>query len=151
MSHTQEAAVPTDSTPYKDASMSCGHCNYTLKPTYHQAFELVRLQPINCYQCSSDLLLDEADRQVLDKKLHTATRIGKLALLILGPYFLISLLATLYFMFFTKPPFPGFSGVLFGGGLLIGFLLKSAATDSEERDFVLFKQGERPPAQTQAA
>ena len=61
----------------------------------HQAFELVRLQPINCYQCSSDLLLEEADRQVLDKKLQTATRIGKLALLILGPYFLISMLATL--------------------------------------------------------
>lgn len=151
MSHTNEAVAPTDSTPYKDASMSCGHCNYALKPTYHQAFELVRLQPINCYQCSSDLQLDEADRQVLDKKLQTATRIGKLAVLVLGPYFIISMLVTLYFMFFAKPPFPGFTGVLLGGGLVIGFLLKSASTDSEERNFVLFKHGERPVAEEQAA
>jgi len=151
MSHTQEATEPTDSTPYKDASMSCGHCNYELKPTYHQAFELVKLQPINCYQCSSDLLLDEADRQVLDKKLQTAARIGKLAVLVLGPYFLFSMLATLYYMFFTKPPFSGFSGVLFGGGLVIGFLLKNATTDSTERNFVLFKHGEHPAAEMQAA
>lgn len=151
MSHANEAAAVTDSTPYKDAGMSCGHCSYTLKPTYHQAFELVKLQPINCYQCSSDLLLDDADRQVLDKKLQTATRIGKLAVLILGPYFLISMLTVLYFSFFAKPPFPGFTGVLFGGGLVIGFLLKSASTDSTERNFVLFKNGEQPAEPTQAA
>ncbi|MBK5532611.1 hypothetical protein JFT91_08305 [Pseudomonas sp. TH08] len=64
---------------------------------------------------------------------------------------MISMLATLYFMFFAEPPFSGFSGVLVGGGLVIGFLLKSAATDSEERDFVLFNQGEGPAVEAQAA
>lgn len=57
----------------------------------------------------------------------------------------------LYFSFFAKPPFPGFTGVLCGGGLVIGFLLKSASTDSTERNFVLFKNGEQPAEPTQAA
>ena len=151
MSHTNEPTSGTDSTPYNDANMSCGHCNYSLKPTYQQAFNLVEQQPINCYQCSSDLLLNEADRQLLDKKLQTATRVGKMALLILGPYFLLGLTASIYFMFFARAPFPGFSGALVVGGVVLGFIIKSVGTDNTERDFVLFKHGERPAAPTQAA
>lgn len=151
MSHTNQPASGADTTPYNDAHLSCGHCNCSLKPTYQQAFDLVEQQPINCPQCRSDLLLAEADRQVLSKKLQSATRMGKLALLILGPYFLFGLIAGIYFMFFAKAPFPGFSGALVVGGVVLGFIIKSLGTDNTECDFVLFKHGEVPAATTQAA
>ncbi|MEB0044831.1 MULTISPECIES: hypothetical protein [unclassified Pseudomonas] len=142
MSHTNEPTSGTDSTPYTDASMSCGCCDYALKPTYEQAFNLVKLQPIKCDQCGSALLLAETDRLVLDQKLQTAARMGKLAVLILGPYFLIGLVSSIYFGFFAVAPFPGFSGVLVVGGIALGFALKSASTDDTQRRFVLLTHSE---------
>ncbi|MBM6444016.1 hypothetical protein ACX3YC_01295 [Pseudomonas mohnii] len=142
MSDTNEPASGAESTTYNDVNMSCGHCSSWLTPSYQQAFELIQLQPISCDHCGSDLLLEEGDRQVLDKKLKTAARVGKLATLIMLPYFLIGLVVSL------NSPFPGFSGLLVGVGIVLAFIIKSVATVNIDRDFVLFKHGERPePAQ----
>jgi len=142
MSDTNEPASGAESATYNDVNMSCGHCDSWLTPSYQQAFELIQLQPISCDHCGSNLLLEEGDRQVLEKKLKTAARVGKLAALILLPYFLIGLVTSL------KSPFPGFSGLLMGGGLVLVFIIKHFATINIDRDFVLFKHGERPdPAQ----
>ncbi|WP_439877237.1 hypothetical protein [Pseudomonas prosekii] len=144
MNHTNQPASDTDSTPYNDVSMSCGCCGYSLKPSYQQAFNLVKLQPLNCDQCSSQLQLAEADRLVLDEKLQRAARMGKLAVLILGPYFLLGIVASIYFGFFVPAPFPGFSGVLVVVGIILGFVIKSASEDDIEYSFVLLTHIEQP-------
>ena len=149
MTQTNEPASDAGSTPYNDVNMSCGHCNFSLKPTYQQASNLVQQQPIHCDQCSSDLLLDEADRQSLDHKFQTAARVGKLAVMIMGPYFLLGLATSIYVISFGSSPFPGFPAVLVGVGFALAYVLKTAATDDSEYDFVLFRNGERP-AETQA-
>jgi hypothetical protein len=142
MSHANEPTSGTDSTLYNDASMSCGYCGCSLKPTYEQVFNLVKIQPINCNQCSSELLLAEADRQVLDNKLQSAAHMGKWAVLIMGPYFLIGLVLSIYFGFFAAAPFPGFSGVLLVVGVALGFVIKSACTDETVCNFVLLTHRE---------
>ena len=142
MSNTNESASVAESTTYNDVNMSCGHCSSLLTPSYQQAFELVELHPISCDQCGSELLLEEGDRQVLDKKLQTAARVGKMALLIMLPYFLIGVVASLY------AADPEVSGLLVAIGFGLAFIIKSAATVNIDRDFVLFKHGKRPePAQ----
>ena len=138
MSHKNEPTASAESTTYNDVNMSCGHCSSWLTPSYQQAFELIQLKPISCDHCGSDLLLEEGDRQVLDKKLRSAARMGKLALLIMLPYFLIGLVTSI------NSPFPGFSGLLVGVGFVLAFIIKNVATVNIDRDFVLFKHGERP-------
>jgi hypothetical protein len=142
MSNTNEPDSSDSSTPYNDVNMSCGHCSYLLKPTYQQAFDLIKQQPISCDQCNLDLLLDEADRELLNVKLESATRLGKLLLLFLGPYFLFGLICSIYFMA-NEPPFPGFSGVLALGGVVVFLIIKAICTKNIDRAFVLFEHGRR--------
>lgn len=142
MSHTNEPDLDASSIPYNDVNMSCGHCSHSLKPSYKQAFALVERKPINCSQCSLNLLLDDTDRELLNVKLQSATRLGKLLLLFLGPYFLCGLALSIYFMA-SKPPFPGFSGVLMLGGAVVFLIIKAICTKNINRAFVLFEHGQR--------
>ncbi|SEN40338.1 hypothetical protein SAMN04487857_115123 [Pseudomonas sp. ok272] len=145
MSDTQQPTTDTTdatSEPYNEVNMSCGHCTSALKPTYQHVTDLIQQKPINCDQCHSDVLLEEADRQTLDNKLQRAARMGKVLMAIMVPYFLICMIVSV--------SIPAFSLILTGGGLALSYMIKTAMTDDVKHNFVLFKHGEHPatPDQT---
>ncbi|MFZ0153586.1 hypothetical protein [Pseudomonas sp.] len=141
MNESNTSTDQINSTPYHDVFMTCGHCNKLLDPTTQQALDLLKRKPIRCNKCSSDLLLTERDHKILDRKFKRAGRVGMLIFFIMTSY----MAATLIFHFFFNPPFGGFTGVLFGLGLVLIPILKYIGTINTYNEFILFESGVQPP------